>query len=42
VVSASGCNPVSSEGSPRYFPEIVAAVDALDVDVVLDGELVLW
>ena len=29
-------------GLTRYFPEIVAAVDALDVDVVLDGELVLW
>jgi ATP-dependent DNA ligase len=26
----------------RYFPEIAAAVGALDVDVVLDGELVLW
>jgi ATP-dependent DNA ligase len=26
----------------RYFPEIVAAVAELDVDVVLDGELVCW
>jgi ATP-dependent DNA ligase len=26
----------------RYFPEIVAALSQLDVDVVLDGELVLW
>jgi ATP-dependent DNA ligase len=26
----------------RYFPEIVAAVAELDVDVALDGELVLW
>ena len=26
----------------RYFPEIVAAVAALDADVVLDGELVVW
>ena len=26
----------------RYFPEIVAAVAELDVEVVLDGELVLW
>jgi hypothetical protein len=26
----------------RYFPEIVAALGQLDVDVVLDGELVLW
>ncbi|NMH78644.1 hypothetical protein HF577_16345 [Pseudonocardia xinjiangensis] len=26
----------------RYFPEIVCAVSELDVDVVLDGELVLW
>ena len=26
----------------RYFPEIAAAAGALDVDVVLDGELVLW
>ena len=26
----------------RYFPEIAAAVRALDIEVVLDGELVLW
>jgi ATP-dependent DNA ligase len=26
----------------RYFPEIVSAISELDVDVVLDGELVLW
>jgi ATP-dependent DNA ligase len=26
----------------RYFPEIVDAVAELDVDVALDGELVLW
>jgi ATP-dependent DNA ligase len=26
----------------RYFPEIMAAVGELDVDVVLDGELVCW
>jgi ATP-dependent DNA ligase len=26
----------------RYFPEIVCVVSQLDVDVVLDGELVLW
>jgi ATP-dependent DNA ligase len=26
----------------RYFPEIVSAVSELDVDVVLDGELILW
>lgn len=26
----------------RYFPEIVAALGQLDVEVVLDGELVLW
>ena len=26
----------------RYFPEVVAAVGALDRDVVLDGELVVW
>ena len=29
-------------GLTRYFPEIAAAVGDLDVDVVLDGELVLW
>lgn len=26
----------------RYFPEIAAAVGELDVDVALDGELVVW
>ncbi|WP_445187271.1 ATP-dependent DNA ligase [Pseudonocardia sp. Cha107L01] len=26
----------------RYFPEIVTALRQLDVEVVLDGELVLW
>jgi ATP-dependent DNA ligase len=26
----------------RYFPEIVSAISELDVEVVLDGELVLW
>jgi ATP-dependent DNA ligase len=26
----------------RYFPEIVAALRQLGVEVVLDGELVLW
>jgi hypothetical protein len=25
-----------------YFPEIVSALEELDVNVVLDGELVLW
>lgn len=29
-------------GLTRYFPEVAAAVGALDVDVVIDGELVLW
>jgi ATP-dependent DNA ligase len=29
-------------GLTRYFPEVAAAVGALDVDVVLDGELVVW
>jgi ATP-dependent DNA ligase len=29
-------------GLTRYFPEIASAVGALDVDVVVDGELVLW
>jgi ATP-dependent DNA ligase len=29
-------------GLTRYFPEVAAAVGALDVDVVFDGELVLW
>ncbi len=29
-------------GLTRNFPEVAAAVGALDVGVVLDGELVLW
>ena len=29
-------------GLTRYFPEIAAAVSALDFDVVVDGELTLW
>jgi ATP-dependent DNA ligase len=26
----------------RYFPDLVAAVTDLAVDVVLDGEIVIW